>query len=259
MPTPTEKAQEILNSFGFEKPSEIVVEEIANAKAAIIEEADLNGPLGQIFLTSDFALIKIERSIREPGQRRFTEAHKLGHYVIESANGMYLSFLCNAEDIHSFISDKRRENAANEFATELLMPREWVKSFTDKKELGMELIKESADYFGVSLTAMAFRYTVLGKTPAALVVSENGKVKWSSCSNFFPLKFIKPGSDVKKDSPVYSIFQKNEFNPKKTLVPAHAWFGDDFNCRKSTYLYEQNVYMKNYDTVLTLLWKSEFE
>ncbi|HRI47591.1 MAG TPA: ImmA/IrrE family metallo-endopeptidase [Ignavibacteriaceae bacterium] len=199
MPTPTERAQEILNDFGFKKPSEIVVEEIANAKAAIIEEADLNGPLGQIFLTSDFALIKIERSIREPGQRRFTEAHELGHYVIESTNGKYLSFLCNAEDINSFLSNKKRESDANEFASELLMPREWVKSFTDKKELRIELIKESADYFGVSLTAMAFRYTALGKTPTALVVSENGKVKGQAAVISSPLNLLNRGVPLKRN------------------------------------------------------------
>jgi Zn-dependent peptidase ImmA (M78 family) len=257
--TPTQKADEIIKNFGFEKPSEIVVEEIANAKAAIIEEADLNGPLGQIFLTSDFALIKIERSIREPGQRRFTEAHELGHYVIEAANGTYLSFLCNAEDINSFISEKRRENAANEFATELLMPKEWFKKFTDKRELGMDLIKESASYFGVSLTAMAFRYSALGKTPSALIVSEKGKVKWATCSNYFPLKFIKNGTGVHKNSPVYSIFSKGEFNAEKSLVPASAWYGDDFNCKGTTYLYEQNIFMKNYNSVLTLLWESEWK
>lgn len=256
---PAQRASEIIKYFGFEKPSEIVIEEIANAKAAIIEEAELNGPLGQIYLTGDFALIKIEKSIRESGQRRFTEAHELGHYVIESVNGKFLSFLCTAEDINSFLSNKKRESDANEFASELLMPREWFLKFINRKEVSFDLIKECSSHFEISLTAAAFKYATIGIVPTALIMSEKGKVKWSISNNYFPFKYIEKGVSINKNTPVYSIFQKEEYNPEKTLIPASAWFSDDYNCKQTTYLYEQNVYMKNYNSVLTLLWESEFE
>jgi hypothetical protein len=49
----------------------------------------------------------------------------------------------------------------------------------------------------------------------------------------------------------------NEVQTCEDIILAHAWFSDDRNCDGSTYMYEQNVVMKSYDSVLTLLWEAK--
>ena len=64
-------------------PSKLNLEEIANAENIIVEEEEMKGSLGKIIYEEGFGLIKINNSIQEPGQKRFTMAHELGHYCNE--------------------------------------------------------------------------------------------------------------------------------------------------------------------------------
>ena len=118
----------------------------------------------------------------------------------------------------------------------------------------MDLIKDIANYFGVSLTSAAIRYAEIGKYPVAVILSKDGKVQWSSCNEYFPLKFIPKGYFVRKESIAYDYFEKNEVqtdvsrrNGVKTeydMVPAHTWFSQDNKCPDDLYFYEHSVVMK---------------
>jgi Zn-dependent peptidase ImmA (M78 family) len=87
-------------------------------------------------------------------RQRFTCAHELGHYVKRSATG-------NPDEIWEYV-DRRDTLAsqgndpdevyANQFAANLLMPRDLVKKLKD--ELGVAAL---AYEFGVSADAMKFR------------------------------------------------------------------------------------------------------
>ena len=57
----------------------------------------------------------------------------------------------------------------------------------------------------------------------------------------------------------YDFFAGKVTQECEDLMPAFTWFAEDYTCRKDVYLYEQNVPMKNYGSVLTLLWESEFK
>ncbi|MDP2365605.1 MAG: hypothetical protein Q8M94_17790, partial [Ignavibacteria bacterium] len=146
----------------------------------------------------------------------------------------------------------------NEFAAELLMHRPWFNDFIIKRNINFELIKELANYFNVSLTAAALRYVNIGKYPTAVIYSKDGFVKWSTFHDYFPYKFIPIGYAVHKDSAVYDFFVGKTMQACSDLVQAKVWFPDNFKVKASTYLYEQNVAMPNYNAVLTLLWESEF-
>lgn len=88
---------------------------------------------------------------------RFTLAHEIGHVVLGHHNGGVITDFYRGRTSGHF---DQQEKEANEFAAELLMPRElftelWASS-TSEEELSV--------VFGVSVTAAAVRAKALGLT-----------------------------------------------------------------------------------------------
>ncbi len=250
----------LLEKYCIKSPEQLNLEEIANAEHIIIEPANTKSHLGRIAFGEEFGLIKISRDITEPGQRNFVIAHEMGHYFNEREllkNKNYHN--CGIDDLSSFKSKKQAENKANDFAADLLMHKPWFSKFIVKRKINMELIKETAGHFNVSLTAAAIRYASIGKYPLAVIMSRDGKVVWNYINEYFPFKWIPNGYRVRKESAAYDFFAGNEVQTCEDLMPAYVWFGEDNRCRKEVYLYEQNLVMKNYKSVLTLLWESEYD
>ena len=212
--------------------------------------------LGKITYDTDCGIIKINSSIKDTGQKRFTLAHELGHYFNEKdtrTNPLYR----HIDNYLSFNTGKKYEDNANLFAAELLMPRPWFNDFIQKRCINFELIKEIAKYFNVSLSAAAFRYVNIGKYPTAIIYSKDGIVKWSAFHDYFPFKFIRNGAKVQKDTPAYDFFAGNTMQTCEDLILAACWFPEDHNIETDIYLNEQNIAMPNYNAVLTLLWERE--
>ena len=127
--------------------------------------------------------------------------------------------------------------------------------FNYNRPVNMELMKEVAEILGVSLTAAAIRYAEIGQYPVAIIMSRNGKVEWSYINEYFPYKWIPAGYKLREESSAYDYFNGKEVQTCDDLIPAYTWFSEDFKCPKDVYLCEQNIVMKNYKSVLTLLWQ----
>ena len=256
--TPAARAEKLIQEYGYSSPAELQLETLANAEGLIIEEDDLEGHLGRISFSNSYGLIKIDNKITGHGRKNFTLAHEMGHYFNEREIRNSAFYKCSSLDIFSFKSPKLYENDANEFAASMLMYKPWFSGFIRKKKINFDLLKEAASEFNVSLTAAAIRYTEIGTFPAAVILSSEGKVDWSCCSEYFPFKWIPRGYKVREESAAYDFFNGKETQECEDLMPAFTWFAEDIKCREDVYLYEQNVPMKNYNSVLTLLWESEF-
>ncbi len=282
--TPEIKAKAVLEDYRMVKREDFNLGDILDGECLILEEAELKNYLGRISFNSHYGLITIDRKIKEQGQKRFTLAHEVGHYFNEKdaltqplpkgeekaltptlsqgARGQIQKenrvYNCTADDLFSFKVNRRREDNANMFAAELLMHRPWFTDFTAKREINFELIKEAAEYFNVSLTAAAIRYANISKHPVAIILSREGRKAWSYISDSFPYKWIEKGYKVRNESAAHYFFKGKETPTEANLIPAFAWFSGDVKCRKDVYIYEQNVVMKNYNSVLTLLWESEW-
>lgn len=256
-PEPVLNAEKIIQEYHYKSPIDLDLELIANAENLIVEETELQGMLGKITYDTDCGIIKINSSIKDTGQKRFTLAHELGHYFNEKdirTNPLYR----HIDNYLSFNTGKKFEDNANLFAAELLMPRLWFNDFIQKRCINFELIKGIAEYFNVSLSAAAFRYVNIGKYPTAIIYSQNGIVKWSAFHDYFPFKFLRNGTKVHKETPAYDFFAGKTMQTCEDLIPATCWFPEDRNIKPGIYLNEQNVAMPNYNAVLTLLWESEF-
>lgn len=117
---------------------------------------------------------------QDRGRRRFSLAHELGHYHIPShLVSDHLS--CADADLRRRSSDaNRKEWEANDFATELLMPYAQFASDVGSREASFRTVATLAapDMYDVSLTAAAWRLVQTTREPCALVVSEDGFVRW---------------------------------------------------------------------------------
>jgi hypothetical protein len=122
----------------------------------------------------------------QPNQRhlhprvRFTIAHELGHFYIESHRQLMQhgqrNYSCVTE---GFPSEKELEIQADYFATGLLMPTNMLSPLVNKSEPDKETIKRMATDFQVSLTSMMLRWVKLSHFPCGLFsVDLEGNVLW---------------------------------------------------------------------------------
>jgi Zn-dependent peptidase ImmA (M78 family) len=258
MSAPEIKAVELIEKYCIDSPARLNLEKIANAEFLIVEETDTDAYLGKINFNENYGLVSISRSISEPGARRFTLAHELGHFINEREKRFH-KHSCSFIDIYG---KQTLEKNANIFAAALLMHRPWFNKIIHNRPVNMELIKETAEQLGVSLTAAAIRYVEIGQYPVAVIMSTNSKVVWSNINEYFPYKWIPKSYTVRKESSAYDFFTAlkvgkdvSEVQTCDDLVPAHTWFSEDRNCDAHSYLYEQNIVMPKYNSVLTLLWQ----
>lgn len=256
---PKSHARKLLDDYCIEDPSELIIERIANAEGLIIQELEFDNAVGKIHFSRNTGLITIKKNIEDESQKRFTIAHEMGHFFNERGNNE--TFII--DDLSSIYNPSEREKAANEFAAEFLMKSEWFTDFTRGKKLNIDLLKETASYFRVSLSAAALRYAEIGPSPMAVIMSRNGIVQWSRINNYFPFTWIPNGYKVNSNSYAFDIFEKGEkgesqsvieSNPEEVL--ADAWFWEDRNYRKNFFMMEQNFYMPGYNSILTILWEA---
>ncbi|MFZ6033704.1 MAG: ImmA/IrrE family metallo-endopeptidase [Melioribacter sp.] len=245
-------ARKLLRECCITKPEHIDLEKIAAYKNLFIEEGDIRSHTARIHKSDNCGIIKISSKLKDKGQRNFVIAHEIGHFINER-NKNFTS--CTASDLLGINSKKEFEKDANAFASELLMKDEWVWEFTAKRIPGADLIKDMCEYFNTSLLSAAIRYAEIGKYPSAVILSKNKKVVWSVLNKDFRFKWLPPGTPVNGNSYCYDYFNEGIMDKNVNKILADAWFLQDKFYRRNFYLNEQNIYLTNYNAVLTILWE----
>jgi Zn-dependent peptidase ImmA (M78 family) len=254
---PEKLAVNLIDEYCIDGPQNLNVEEIANAEKLFIIERPLKNFLGMINYKNDYGLITINSTLAGTPQRVFTIIHEMGHFFNEKHKAEHLQG-CSSSDLISYQSKKHNEDNANIFAAELLLYKPWFIEFTQKEEISIELLRGTANYFKVSLTATAIRFTEICQSPAAFIFCTDRKVQWYIASKLFPFKFISKYFSVPTESLAYKLFNGEHKITEKRLVRAKVWFKNDTKCGNGTYLFEQCISMPNYRSVLILLTLSEF-
>lgn len=117
---------------------------------------------------------------RNAGREKFSIAHELGHFFIPNHNE--LMFNCYDVGNSSVITKLENEKEADEFASELLMPENMIREYTD--DLSFNQIKKVSEIFQTSLISTAIRLVKLTEENVILGYLSNNKIKWhiwSSC------------------------------------------------------------------------------
>lgn len=142
----------------------VSMETIATRLGIVIKALDpLNpdhrGLSGLAEINSDGQRVIYYNQSESHNRIRFTLAHETGHHVLNHVNP---TNPCFREDSNTFNSNSPiwQESEANNFAAQLLMPLEALKTLIFKK--GISDIGELAHIFNVSESAMFYRLKNLG-------------------------------------------------------------------------------------------------
>ena len=249
-PAAAANARKLIQTYFIKYPQQYTVEQIINAEGLAYQEEDLTGCAGNIVFSERHGVITVSCSIKEKTQKIFTAAHELGHFENERIKFKACSF----EDIAGIKRTSPAETSANDFASEFLMHEPWFEKYVRGKKLNSKLLKDTANYFNVSLSAAAIRYAEIGSYPCAIIMSTDWHVKWSAINKAFPIRFIRWGVKVSDLSYTSDFFKGDEIPTEAEDVPARAWFKESFYIKDSDRVFEFNIPLTNYNSILTVLY-----
>ncbi len=245
-------ALEVLRKNGIMKPEHINLTSIALKENIVIEEKRLDSLYGRILMTDKCGIITVSTIIKTPEKRDFTIAHELGHFYHDGPAG----FFCNKCDI-KYHPRRDKENAANEFASGLLMPEEFINKYVRWQGSGKETIELMKRIFRTSISASAIRYALKGEKPICAVMSSKGKVDWVYKNPKFRYKYIQVGDAVPYESlaSYFFTYGVNDFDGVPESRDAAIWFSR-FPSSYGRKMTEQVIPMPGNDnSILTLMWE----
>ena len=214
----------------------------------IKKEALSDGEDGWSFRTPS-GRYKICVNCNQSGRRqRFTVCHEIAHAVLEIDPD-------HSQPSWSFSKRSRGEIFCDVFAAELLLPYKLFKPQVDMAEMGMAAVSTLADGFDASLLATGSRFATFSKNLCAFVVSEGGKIRYSTHSaNLRQAKgWVRPGSLLPEGS--YSARARAGEKPQgPEEAEADEWFED---WGRDGGLFEDVLHFAQWDQTLTLLWFEE--
>lgn len=144
-------AQEVLNRYWDKKlPVDIlsIVKAIGLEAYSLSDEEIAEGVSGRCEIQEGESHSLYVNTQEPLARQRFTLAHELGHYCLEHGS----SFRDTRESMYSY---DPKEHAANTFAADVLMPKEFVEHYVLEK--GLTDISLLSDIFEVSYSAMKIR------------------------------------------------------------------------------------------------------
>lgn len=160
------------------------VEELATNFAKDIKYIDFPNELDKV----DGVTINLKNSKKDTrilinksisiNRKRFTLAHEIGHIVIPWHTGTIIDHTSNFDNIHSLNEEYQNyENEANTFASELLIPSDWVnnliKEINDIALIQKKIVEEAK----VSAYATCFKLKDLLKSYICIIYSPDGTIK----------------------------------------------------------------------------------
>lgn len=143
-----------------------------------IETFDIDGVEGLLGRHPSGKKWKIGYSsrIQSSGRVRFTLAHELGHYILHRE--LRDRFRCSTKEMHEW-DELEIETEANVFASFLLMPLDDFRSQVAAHRPSIDMLKHCSDRYGVSLMAVALKWTEIAAKRAVVVAMRDGFVLWA--------------------------------------------------------------------------------
>jgi hypothetical protein len=192
------------------------------------------------------------------GRVNFSIAHELGHFYIPHHRERLLK-----GEMHNSFSDFRssneREQEADEFAANLLMPRELFISEVHRFRQRICTLKEIAEMadsrFNTSVMSTARRYCQCDIEACSVVVSEKGIVRWAMHSEDMKrlnMRYVAAGRPVPSESRS-AVFTASNFDPNtkiEGLVDSDVWFERPFYKKQ---LWEEAMLLGSTGFALTYL------
>jgi Zn-dependent peptidase ImmA (M78 family) len=211
-------AREALWECGIDEPAKIDPMVLIGRRKILVVYGKLDGATAQILRNGESAIIRVSDQIVQLGRFRFTMSHEGGHFVC----GHRIPDEADLATSPPF--SKHQEREADVFATEFLMPEQWVAPFCTGTTPTLTAVHAIAETFRTSLVASAVRYVELTPYPCAVVYSEHGRVVWAKRSATFPSR-IPPQLKIGPGAVAFDHHESKQLDTTARVVPASAWFG----------------------------------
>lgn len=254
IPTVEKLAEEVRAAIHPELPVNPL--SVANAEGIKLAEGDFADEFcGRIeFHPSHGTFLLFYPSKGNPGRIKFSVAHELGHYFIESHRDLLLRG--SAHDSESgFICSKEMERQADNFAAALLIPRSLVsRRMQPRGFLTLHDIQKVASDCQTSLTCAAFRYVQLAEEACAVVISKDGAIRFGIVSDELGAKgckFIKKsGTPLDRTCPAAKISSGADLTTQSGKVSSTAWMATQY---REFDMWEESLPLGYSGQVLTIL------
>jgi hypothetical protein len=238
--------EDLLFDLGIASPNEIDVYAIAKFCKAQVVEKILHGIEARIIGNGKEAFITVNSNSSEE-RKRFSIGHELGHWMFDRGKPF---FNCSNLDLSKWdLKSIDPEVRANQYSSNLIMPKSMFVPVSKKKPLTFSTVKELASLFNTSLTATSIKLIELGSYPSMLICTENGKRKWFCRSQIIP-EDVWPVEMLQKDSLAADLLNTSS-KEKAGQVSADCWItvpgSEDY------IIYESSISL-NSNTILSIIW-----
>ena len=190
---------------------------------------------------------------------RFSFAHELAHYIIESHRRALMdSRVTPHTSIAAHDSDNEIEREAEFFASCLLLPASRVKFDVIRRKFNFTLVDEICSKYQTSVTATLLRFIALDVHPIMIVCSRDSKFAWMRYNEDFPFNRLRLGLNnaIPDCTSAGEYFYEGVKNLKKTeIVFAEDWFivyrAEDRRRRFKEYC----LYFEKLNQVISVIWE----
>jgi Zn-dependent peptidase ImmA (M78 family) len=207
----------------------------------------IDGATARIFRHGNRAIIRVSDQIVQDGRLRFTIAHEVAHFLLGHRIPSE-----NVLDADAAPFSVHQEREADVFASEFLMPEEWVAPMCAAAPT-LSAIHGIAETFRVSIVAAAVRYVEFAGAPCAVVYSEQGSVEWAKRSRTFPGRIPARGFKIGPGAVAFDYYDRDVLDATPREVPLRAWLGHSGTIAIGASVVEHAELVPEWGGVLSLL------
>jgi hypothetical protein len=184
-------------------------------------------------------------------RRRFTVCHEIAHIVLG------LPSEHQTMPWWSYAKRSPNEILCDVFASELLLPYKLFKPLVDKLDISLATVDGLAGDFVASTMATGSRFATFANAPCAFVLSEQGKVRYTSRSKMLreANAWVQPRLALPKGSVAERLRDGGTCDGPEE-IPADIWFSD---WDRGGVLLEDARHLAHWDQTVALIWFEDEE
>lgn len=245
-------ARALSRRFGVTAAAHINVEAFAARLGATIQVGPLEGAVAQLVRVGSDVHIIVSERVTDTCAIRFSIAHELGHFVLGHPSRPPAELCSAPRGRHGASEERNYELEANAFVGELLMPEHLLRRACEVSPVSMEIPRQIARDYNVSILASAIQFAELSPERCAAVFSARREVVWSAPSPTFT-RDIPRGKKIDPESIAWDFFACGRLDDRAQPVPADAWLDTSVEVD----IVEHSIASPEHGTVLSLLWIPE--
>jgi hypothetical protein len=246
------EVSDLYYELGITEPKDIDLEAIALYKQAIVKHRPLTGCEARIIGVGDKAIITVNEN-SDPERQKFSIGHELGHWFKDRGK---IGNLCAVADMDvDRKKQKPRENIANQFASELLMPHYLISDTINGSNFDRDVASHVASQFNCSFMA-ALRRTIKMNHHMGFMAcyTKSGVRRYFEKNSQLPGAFFPP-QQAPIGSAIYRVINGESLSEPE-LVDGDVWCREDLASGAVVFEHAFHYHQGEY---LTLVWWQDEE